>query len=100
MLSYFFMRQIFERLENIRFVLTISMSGLNSARMVECTSTLKRFLSFFVLDGEFTVQTLASSVVLVITGCDGSPLTVENTYRRLQTVQDTTESDTIADLLV
>jgi hypothetical protein len=66
LLSYFFLQQTFEKVENARFVLTISMSGFDG-RMLELNTLFRRFVEMFVFDRTFTVRELANSTVLVVT---------------------------------
>jgi len=78
LLSYFFLQQIFEKMDRIRFVVTISMAGLIEALRTECKTVLKRFLLMFQFDQRFTLEELAKSVVLVVTCCDPNRLSEEN----------------------
>lgn len=89
LLSYVSLRQIFERLESVRFVICISMAGFVQAKMTECSSVINRFLSMFTFNEHFTVNTLVESVVLVITQYEPSRLTQENILNKLKTLSTT-----------
>jgi hypothetical protein len=82
--SYYFLQYIFERLDRVKFVLTVSMAGFRDAKMEEYTRLLERFLSMFQFTNKFTMEDLMKSVCLVLTAYDPNKLTMENIEGRLK----------------